>query len=257
MLRYVYINGHTLIMQDLMVNVGSILGILVVSLLLYEHDVKTERIGKKICRYMLIPILTEAVIAKTIGPFLGRWIRGMSYAFPETVTNKAQYIWENAGTHFIGTILASAILLPVVFRMVYGKKDRWTILNNVAFFFPIQHIFNRLGCLMEGCCYGIPMRGTGSIKFPDEILTYRVFPSQVLEIFCMILLFCGLIVCLKKKGPVFAFSMGGFGISIFLSEFFMDKTGVMQYFNLTVIQFFALLLCGIALALIFSAKTEK
>lgn len=137
------------------------------------------------------------------------------------------------------------------------KKERRNILNALAFFFPIQHIFNRLGCLMEGCCYGVPMHGAGSIKFPDEILTYRVFPSQILEIVCMVLLLCGLLFCLKKKGPVFALSMGGFGMSIFFSEFFMDKTGVMQYFGLTVIQFFALLLCGIALVLWFSSKTEK
>lgn len=260
MLRYVNINGHMLSMQNVMVNIGSFLGIIVVALLLYKQYGKTEnteKTGRKIGRYIVILMLTEVVIAKTIGPFLGRWIRGMSYAFSEITTNKAEYIWENAGTHFIGTVLASAVLLPVVFRIVYEKKERRNILNALAFFFPIQHIFNRLGCLMEGCCYGVPMHGAGSIKIPDEILTYRVFPSQILEIVCMVLLLCGLLFCLKKKGPVFALSMGGFGMSIFLSEFFMDKTGVMQYFGLTVIQFFALLLCGIALVLWVSSKTEK
>ncbi len=138
MLRYVNINGHMLSMQNVMVNIGSFLGIIVVALLLYKQYGKTEnteKTGRKIGRYIVIPMLTEVVIAKTIGPFLGRWIRGMSYAFSEITTNKAEYIWENAGTHFIGTVLAAAVLLPVVFRIVYEKKKEGISLMRLPFSF--------------------------------------------------------------------------------------------------------------------------
>ena len=59
------------------------------------------------------------------------------------------------------------------------------------------------------------------------------------------LILLGIQLFMYKKGKnIFLFTMAGFGISIFISEFLMDKSGTITYMNLTVIQYFALLLIG-------------
>ena len=93
------------------------------------------------------------------------------------------------------------------------------------------------------------MSGFFSVKFPDEVLSYRVFPSQIFELVCMVVLIFMQIVLYKKGKDIFELSLSVFGLSIYVSEFFINKEGVVTYFNMTAVQYSALLLIIIALVL--------
>lgn len=256
MCQFVYIGNYSFMMREVMINIGSIIAIAVTAILLYRKYVKPKRSKKTIIQYIVFPIAMEALIALVFGAALGIWIRSATYDISGNFIEKITYSIKYGGTHFIGTVLVSAIVLPIFCYVVYGKKEGRQVLNTLAFFFPIQHICNRIGCFLEGCCYGIPMNGIFSVKFPDEIVPYRVFPSQLFEIFCMIVILLLQIVLYKKQKDIFIVTMSGFGISIFISEFFMDKAGVITYFNLDAIQMAALFLLMTAFIL-FCIKKEE
>lgn len=249
MCQFIYIGNHSFMMREVMINIGSIIAIAVTAALLYIKYVKPRQSNRTIIQYMVFPMAIEAIIALVFGAALGILIRSVTYEIPGNFIEKITYSIKYGGTHFIGTVLVSAIVLPIFCYVVYEKNEGRQVLNTLAFFFPIQHICNRIGCFLEGCCYGIPMNGIFSVKFPDEIVPYRVFPSQLFEIFCMIVLLLLQIILYKKQKDIFIVTMAGFGISIFISEFFMDKAGVITYCNLDAIQMAALLLLVIAFIL--------
>lgn len=249
MCRYLYINGDNIIMQQAMIQMGSIVAIAVVVCLLYRSYMKEKKTWKQFVRYIAAPVVVEAVIALVLGQWVGTLIRGFTHEVEGNIIEKLQYIAGHAGIHFIGTVLVSAILLPLFCHFMYDRKEGDAILNILAFFFTIQHFFNRLGCFMEGCCYGIPMTGILSLRFPDEIVSYSVFPSQIFEMLCMLCLCIIQIVLYRKRKNIFILTMAGFGISIFVSEFLMNKMGVVMYFGLDAIQFAAILLILIAFLL--------
>ena len=86
------------------------------------------------------------------------------------------------------------------------------------------------------------MHGGLAVKFPDDVLTYKVFPSQLFEAACMLLLMAVLIILYRKGKDIFYVCIAGFGIVIIISEIFMDKSGTVMYLNLSVIQIAAILL---------------
>lgn len=240
---YLELGNHSYSMRDVMINFGSCITVIVLGVLLYQRYVKREKGWKNAVRYIVIPIGIEVINVFTLGNLLGTLIRALTYPLSGDMGQDVKQL-ENAGTHFIGTVIATAIVLPVLFRLLYGSEKKNGLLNCCAFFLTIQHIFNRLGCFLEGCCYGICSNGILSIKFPDEIASYRVFPSQLFEVFCMLVLLTIQIWLYKKGRDIFRITLAGFGISIFISEFFMDQKGIVTYMNLTAIQLFSLLLAG-------------
>lgn len=106
---------------------------------------------------------------------------------------------------------------------------------------------NRLGCLMEGCCFGKPYTGLGAICYTtgsavEQGISYPVFPSQIFEMSLMVLLLAGLLWLYRREKTLLPCFLCGFGISIFLSEFFMDQRGVPLYLGMNFIQYISVLL---------------
>lgn len=242
MLKFVDVFGQHIFFRDMLINIGSIISIMTVLIL---YIVSYRKRGKAFTN-ILLPIIIEIVIVFTIGTALAIVIRRLCFPLSGAFTSEFLKMWKDGGTHFIGIVIASCVFLPLIFGWIY-KENAAEMLDIVAFFFPIQHIFNRLGCFSEGCCYGIPMSGALSVKYPDEVLSYRVFPSQLFEAFCMVILLVLIIVLFVKKKHIFYITMAGFGLSILVSECFMDKRGTVMYMGLTVIQLSALLLIIITL----------
>ena len=240
MYRYIYIFGTMLSMRSLMINVGSFIGLLTTAVLLAKVYWK-EKSGKERLLYIALPVSLQLVIIMTAGPFLGSMIRNLTYPLTGNFREDAVRIIYGGGNHFIGTMIVSFLILPVLYRKLY-KDDAATVLNIIAFYFVIQHFFSRIGCFFEGCCYGIPMHGGLAVKFPDDVLTYKVFPSQLFEAACMLFLMAVLIILYRKGKDIFYVCMAGFGIVIIISEIFMDKSGTVMYLNLSVIQIAAILL---------------
>lgn len=250
------ISGHTVMSRDLCINIGSGLSVLVL-LVLYgrAYAKKQEKRGNALTQVVL-PVLLELLIVITVGTVLAMVIRGLTYPLADGLTEEISRIREAGGSHFIGIVLASTCLLPYIFARVY-RENAMEKLDIIAFFFSIQHIFNRIGCFMEGCCYGIPMSGPLSVRFPDSTLGYSVFPSQLFEAFLMAVILIGQWIMYRKGKHVFYPSMAAFGIAILVSECLMDQRGCVMYLGLTFIQIAALLLIVVAVTCFYLQKKKE
>ena len=85
-------------------------------------------------------------------------------------------IWEG-GLIFSGGMLGSFLGL-----YFYSRKYRLSFLNScdlAVTFIPLVHAFGRVGCFLNGCCYGRPCELAWAVQYP--FLTERVHPVQIYE----------------------------------------------------------------------------
>lgn len=239
------IKGHTILSRDFCINIGSGISILAL-LILYgrAYAKKQEKRGNALIQVVL-PVALELLIVFTVGKLLGMVIRGLTYPLADGLLAELEQIKEYPGTHFIGIVLASACLLPLVYTGVF-RENAVEKLDIIAFFFSIQHIFNRIGCFLEGCCYGIPMSGPLSIRYPDRVAGYSVFPAELFEAGLMVALLVCQCILYRKGRHLFYFTMAAFGLSILVSECLFDQRGCVMYLGMTAIQIAALILLVIA-----------
>lgn len=249
MYPYWNIGNFSISMRSFMINIGSIVGIVVVFCILYRTFICGNRNKKTIVKYLLTPCIATAIALVVIGGSVGHLSRVLLWDEHSEGIHYLSYVKNSGGTHFIGQILVTSVLLPLIFRWVYGRKEMDQVLSCVAFFIPIQHIFSRIGCFLGGCCYGIPTNGVLGVQFPKSVEEYPVFPSQLFEILLMIGIIVVQIRRWKKGKPLFAITVLYFSIAIFVSELWMHKDGVMYYAGLTSIQYFAIITGGVSVLL--------
>lgn len=183
-----------------------------------------------------------------IGAVAGEMVRTWSFwefhSFSELIE---MMMTDRQGTHFIGRVLFAAWMLPLVywlagrFRKETYQTDTGAAYDAVAFYFVIQHMFSRIGCYLNGCCYGKYYAGVGSVIFPTMPVDYPVFPAQLMEVAITAGIFIFLVVRWKKEKLLFGWALVLFGTMIFLSEFFMDQKGVLRIAGINMIQVTALL----------------
>ncbi len=186
-----------------------------------------------------------------IGGYMSSLVRILSYADGELEGSLLKNILGDNGKHYIGTVIVIAVLFVpctmLVHKLLYKKNrewknDIWMVANSLAVGILIQHIFGRIGCFSRGCCYGIPYNGVFSMVFPYARVSYPVFPSQLFEIIGAAVLLIAAAFFIHRGKEAFGGILCGFSALIFLSEFWIDKRGTQLYYNLTVIQIFAVLL---------------
>jgi len=93
-------------------------------------------------------------------------------------------IWEG-GLTFYGGLLGCLVVLPFVFR--FHKVAFWNIADCFAPAVALGHGIVRLGCFMNGCCYGKPV--SWGIKFPELGDGIPRQPSQLYEAAVGVILF--------------------------------------------------------------------
>ena len=90
--------------------------------------------------------------------------------------------------------------------------------------------FGRVGCFLNGCCYGRPSRFFGT------------HPAQLYESALLFLLFIGLMIADRrplKAGRLFGLTLGGYALLRFGVEFFRGDQIPMSL-NLTLVQWMSL-----------------
>lgn len=133
---------------------------------------------------------------------------------------------QMSGLAFIGIIIFN---IPAVWIFAKLRKlDYWRILDLAAPSIAIGYFFGRLGCFMNGCCYGpestccgIIMKGTG--------LQTPVFPTQLLNALLAIIIFIVLYYFATKKtffkGWLFVMFLYLYSLSSFATEFLRADPG--------------------------------
>lgn len=203
--------------------------------------------NRNFIRSLIIGAMFAAII--NIGSAASQFLRKLTYwrGADRFVSEFADY----QGKHFLGSVLFAVIVFPLVYKCVMrresgvfarGGLDKATEINGV--FITVQHFFNRLGCLLEGCCYGKAYYGFGAMHFPN--VAHPVYPTQAFEMLAMAVLFAVLMHTIyKKKTYSFGIFCIGYSAAIFVSEFFMDQTGTFMFAGMSFIQLAALVLAAI------------
>jgi phosphatidylglycerol:prolipoprotein diacylglycerol transferase len=117
-------------------------------------------------------------------------------------------------------------------------------LNSLVYFdsmvpcLSLAQAFGRIGCFFNGCCYGIPYEGFGSVHYP--IGSYPpsgigLFPSQLTESLFLFIL-TGILLLYQNKSKTIGFTLGlyliSYGVFRFFNEFLRsDPRGSLFFFS--------------------------
>ncbi len=161
----------------------------------------------------------------------------------------------------IGAIIAGAIYLR------WKQQPMWKIADTLAPSIALGSVFGRIGCLLNGCCYGRACDLPWAISFPaDNPLhppTTPVHPTEIYDALLNFALYLFLAWLFRRKkfdGQIFATYLICYAVTRSFVEYFRgDYTDTHHHFGLTPAQLTSvpIFIAGLALAAILSRRTES
>ncbi len=90
-------------------------------------------------------------------------------------------IWADGGLSFHGAI-AGGILAGLWLSRRY-KVPFWRIADAAAPGLALGHAIGRIGCFLNGCCYGLPTRMPWGVRFHNPALGIDTLPSHPTQLY--------------------------------------------------------------------------
>ena len=114
---------------------------------------------------------------------------------------------RGGGLVFYGGLIGAS--LACIFYVRFKKLPLWRIADVLAPSIALGHSFGRIGCLMNGCCYGRACELPWAIHFPNDHPTHGagVHPTQIYEAVLNLGLYAALAWLYRRKkfdGQIFA-----------------------------------------------------
>lgn len=130
-------------------------------------------------------------------------------------------VWHG-GLVFYGGLIGATV--GSILFTLRRKIPVWKMGDVVAPSIPLGSAFGRIGCLLNGCCYGKECDLPWAIHFPQPHETYPrgVHPTEIYDALWCLLLYLLLARLYRKKtfdGQVLLASLVGYATFRFLSEF--------------------------------------
>lgn len=123
---------------------------------------------------------------------------------------------DQGGLIFYGGFLLAALGVVVMARV--RRLPLWRLGDFAVTALPLGHAFGRVGCFLNGCCYGAPTDVPWSVHQAEALR----HPVQLYETGFNLLLYAALNALLRRHGPpglVVAAYLLGYGTWRFLIEF--------------------------------------
>ena len=181
------------------------------------------------------------------GSELGFWVMvsGVVGArIAEVVTNWPHYRqqpWEILRVDHGGLIFYGGFITVCFAVIIFARRHRdplWALADFAIIGLPLGHVLGRLGCFLNGCCYGLPTELPWAVCFPatHESHGVPVHPTQLYESAFNLLLFGVLLIYFLRRRPpagrVFALYLLLYPPWRFLVEFIREEPR--DWFGLTV-----------------------
>lgn len=208
-------------------------------------------------------VVFDIVIAALVGGIVGARIFYILGNLDEFRGNWVQvlYFWDMAGLVFFGGLLLGGAAVIAVIRW---KGLPFNIIADAAgLSLALGLAVTRIGCFLNGCCYGKPSGLPWAVTFPSESGIYAsmnipstpIHPTQIYESLLDLALFIFLLLVRKKlkyQGEVFYLFLFFYGMIRFFVEFFRfhDNPGAGLTFQVMSL----LLTAGAGLVLLFRAR---
>lgn len=163
---------------------------------------------------------------------------------------------DQGGLIYYGGFLAAALAAAIFARVRH--ESFWPFTDFTITALPLGHAFGRIGCFLNGCCYGRP----SELPWAVMLCTERVHPVQLYEAFGNFAIYVLLMMIYRRKsgsGIVFALYLTLYPLLRFACEFFRGDPR-MPFEFLTMAQAVSLALFavgGILLHLRISAQARK
>ncbi len=192
-------------------------------------------------------IITWGMVLALFGARLLYVIRFWREQFAQSPLNIIK-VWQG-GLVFFGGFMGATVAVLLLCRV--RKWAPWRAADLMAPSLPLGHAFGRIGCLINGCCYGFAYDGFGSVHYPQWGVT--AFPVQLL--FSVInLIICGILLWMEHRGiwkkRLFLAYLLLYSIGRFLGEFARgDYPSEQLWHGLTPAQVTCLWLAPCAIAL--------
>lgn len=165
-----------------------------------------------------------------------------------------------------GLIFYGGLIVAILVGIFFLKKKKLPVLKIIDIVIPsvsLAHMIGRIGCFLNGCCYGRPTNLPCGIVFPEETystMMYKntpVHPSQLYEVIVNLIIFIILLIIRKNKkfdGQVLGFYIFLYGIGRFLVEMTRGDNSInLSLFNLSQRISILLVITGI----VFLVKLKK
>jgi len=171
-------------------------------------------------------------------------------------------IW-NGGLVYYGGLIGAIIAGIVYLR--WKKMPLWKTADVLAPSIALGSVFGRVGCLLNGCCYGKPTEVPWAIRFPETHVTggTPVHPTELYDAglnFCLYLFLAWLFRHKRFDGQIFATYLICYAVIRGVVELFRgDYTNVHYHFGLTPAQWVGvpIFIAGLALAAVLSRSQPK
>lgn len=147
-------------------------------------------------------------------------VQNFSYYMAEPL--KIFAVWEG-GLIFYGGALAACLGFGLTARK--RKWPFWKTLDFLAPYGALTHAFGRLGCFLNGCCFGKSCELPWAVRFPE--LPYAVHPTQLYEALFDLVLFMFLIKRRKRvrfEGEIGLLYFMLYGIGRYTIEFLREPS---------------------------------
>ena len=162
------------------------------------------------------------------------------------------FMINHGGLAFQGGLIAgiSAAWFVIIKKRLPLLKTADMIVPYIA----LAQSIGRIGCFLNGCCYGVPSDSFPAVIFPGEDMS--VHPVQIY----LSLTFLALFVILKKvyekntvDGVVFVLYLAGFSLISFFMDFLRGDLAVV-FLNLKVSQIISLVILLVSLVMLVFLK---
>lgn len=157
------------------------------------------------------------------------------------------FMLTEGGMAFHGALVGALVAGAVVAR--FKKLPFWKTADLVAPYIPLAHAIGRIGCFLNGCCYGKVITGGIGVIFPGEV-AMRV-PTQVYSSLFLLMLYVLLVELRERRkfdGQVFGMYIILYSVFRFFMDFFRGDNPIFL-FDMTLAQIIsiAMFLCGVTL----------
>ncbi|HOD67007.1 MAG TPA: prolipoprotein diacylglyceryl transferase [candidate division Zixibacteria bacterium] len=131
------------------------------------------------------PLLTVAYLM-TIGGIIGARLFYVLVHLDEFSGNWTRTFNPFSSSEFgiAGLNLYGGVLAAIVASFVYLRAKKLSVLDTFDYFAPtlgLGLLFTRVGCFLNGCCFGTPTELPWGISFPEGSLPYYIFSDAHLH----------------------------------------------------------------------------
>ena len=144
----------------------------------YSQSYKTDLLKKA------VPILIGVAIG-------ARLLSALSLL--SLTENSFWYNLRFGGSVFYGGIIGGGLSLLILCKL--NKQSFFDYSDVLVSLFPLGHAIGRIGCYLNGCCYGLKHSGFLSVPYVINGENTRVIPTWFIESFFCLLLFIYLHIC--------------------------------------------------------------